>query len=306
MLQSIPMSISTNQLSKEFRKNGFIHLKNVIDTEDISLIQSIIKKNGNGAHVKDIEFFLSNEDLYRHQYNELIAKALTKIYGADYKIVNTVNIQVEQYYNDRPDKGWHIDAGHEFLARYLFKPEYGFCKVGIYTEANSIEFGGGIDVEIGGHKSFRCLGNGNIGYAASLLYYWFDRIFISFLRKKTILATEPGDVVIFDSRLPHRSTPRQKTRKNKMNPKISIYWEIAKDESNARIFMRTAMKLAATDETNFGHYCKYLGYHFPTDDPKHYVEQSTKTHAVASLSKNWASRYKIPVPKKCYQDAVFK
>ena len=300
------MSISTNPLSEEFRQNGFIHIKNVVDKADINLIQSIIKKNGTGAFVKDIEFFLSNEDLYRHQYNERISKALTDIYGPEYKIVNDVNIQVEQYYNDRPDKGWHIDAGHEFLARYLFKPEYGFCKVGIYTEANSIEFGGGIDVEIGGHKSFRHLGNGNIGYAASLVYYCFDRFFISFFRKKTILEIEPGDVVIFDSRLPHRSTPRQKTRKNKMNPKISIYWEIARDETNARIYMRTAMKLAATDENNFSHYCKYLGYHFPSDYPENYVEQSTKTHAVASLSENWASRYKIAVPNKCYEDAVFK
>ena len=51
--------------------------------------------------------------------------------------MNDINIQVEQYYNARKDKGWHIDAGHERLAKYLFDSSYGFCKVGIYTEPNT-------------------------------------------------------------------------------------------------------------------------------------------------------------------------
>ena len=50
---------------------------------------------------------------------------------------------------------WHIDAGHEFLARYLFKPEYGLQL--IFLEANGIEFDDSIDVEIGGHKKTQAL-----------------------------------------------------------------------------------------------------------------------------------------------------
>ena len=76
--------------------------------------------------------------------------------------MNDINIQVEQYYNARKDKGWHIDAGHERLAKYLFDSSYGFCKVGIYTEPNTPEYGGGIDVEISGHKSFKSFGSGKI------------------------------------------------------------------------------------------------------------------------------------------------
>ncbi len=299
------MNNSYNQNLRDFKKNGFLHLKNVIASEDISTIQKIIKKNGTGAFVKTIDFFLSYDVLYRQQYNSIILEALRDIYGSNYWVVNDINIQVEQYYNDRKDKGWHFDAAHEFPSRYLFKAEYGFCKVGLYTEANSIEFGGGIDVEIGGHKSFKNFGSSKASYFLSLINYFFDRIFLSLFRKKSVLKIAPGDVIIFDSRLPHRSTPRQKARQNKDNPKIAVYWNIAKDETNAHTYMKTAMKLAATDENNFYHYCKYLAYHFPTDYPSHYVENSIQAHQIISLSKNWASRYKLPVPEKNYRKAIF-
>ena len=134
-------------LAQQYSKYGFVHLKQVINRSELDEIRNLIKSIGSGGFVKGIDFFLEHKTLYQHQFNSKILKALQEVFGNDYKLVNDINIQVEQYYNSRKDKGWHIDAGSERLAKYLFDSAYGFCKVGIYTEPNTLEYGGGIDVE---------------------------------------------------------------------------------------------------------------------------------------------------------------
>ena len=126
---------------QHFKKYGFVHLPGVITEAELSDIRSVVVNDRPGAFVKDIDFFLEHECLYKHQFSEKITSALQQIFGLDYCVVNDVNIQVEQYYNDRDDHGWHIDAGSEGLSKYLFEPTYGFAKVGIYTEKTPLNMG---------------------------------------------------------------------------------------------------------------------------------------------------------------------
>ena len=232
----------------------------MLNQKELVEIRNLITDSGDGGFVKEIDFFLEHKTLFKHQFNSKILNSLQEIFGDGYKIVNDINIQVEQYYNDRKDRGWHIDAGSERLRQYLFDPGYGFCKVGIYTEPNTLEYGGSIDVEMSGHKSFKFLGGGKFAYILSLIHYFVDRLFFSHFRKKVSLKTKAGDVVIFDSRLPHRSTPRQVERVGVHDPKISVYWQVACDTNHARDYLKLGMLQAFNDANNFRHYRQFLKF----------------------------------------------
>jgi hypothetical protein len=294
-----------SNLKREYSKLGFVHLKQVLNSSELDEIRRLIKSCDSGGFVKEIDFFLEHKTLYQHQFNSKILDALKEIFGDDYRLVNDINIQVEQYYNARKDKGWHFDAGHERLAKYLFGSGYGFCKVGIYTEPNTLEYGGGIDVEMSGHKSFKSFGSGPIAYCAALFYYFFDRLILSPFRKKVSLQTRAGDVVIFDSRLPHRSTPRKMEREGIHEPKISVYWQVAKDSSNAQIYLKAAMHMAFFDKNNFKHYRQFLSYYYPAGFPKEYVDLAQNSSGVSSLSEKVSKQYAVELHSGTYEEVFF-
>ena len=291
--------------AKNYLRNGYVHIKSPFSESEIAKMRKAMLQGGNESSVKGIDFLLANKEIYSGQLDKTISGRLANIFGSNYKIVNDINIHLDQFYNDRPDKGWHIDAGAERLARYLFSSDYRFCKVGIYLQPNSKDLGGGVDVEVGGQNSFRFFGSGNFGYFLSLSYYFFDRLFISKFRKKISVELEAGDVLVFDSRLPHRSTPKKRKREAKEPEKLVIYWQIAGDRKNAFLYLKNAMFLEFSDKGNFRHYSEYLGYHYPTDYPDEYCQLVSDNIEVVSLPGNIASRYKDKIPEGALNEVFF-
>lgn len=292
-----------NMLDKEYNKKGYVHLKGILnETEILELRNLILKSNKEKSFVKEIDFFLEHNSIYKLQFNKTILKSIKEIFGSEAMLLNDINIQVEQFYNDRSDKGWHIDAGGEGYSKYLFHPSYGYAKVGVYLKSNSIETGGGVDIEEGSHKAFRYFGSGNLAYFFSLLYYGLDRILFRFFRKSRIINTNQGDVLIFDSRLNHRSTPR---KSHSDVPKISIYWQVAKDSQNAKDYLRHAMKMAVSDKNNFKHYFQFLRYKYPDNYPKEYIRLAKNSILISNLSSRIAKLFSAEPQENSYDKNFF-
>lgn len=292
-------------LKEQYERNGYVHLAGVLSKEEVKVLYEKILDPSRRSYVLELDFFLKHSEVYRLQFNEKISKAVEEIFGDKNILLNDINIQVEQFYNDRNDKGWHIDADGERLARYLFQPEYGYAKVGVYLKANSHGMGGGIDAEIGGQKSFRYFGGGNIGYFLSISFYLLDRVLLSRFRKKKMIETNAGDVLIFDSRLPHRSTPRRLESSEQDIPKVAIYWQVARDAKNANDYLSHSMRLACSDRNNFRHYAEFLSYKFPEDYSDGYLEHCRTGASVASLTDNLCARYKAKYPEVEYESVFF-
>lgn len=291
-------------IKEDYLKNGFVHLKEVFSAEEVKIIREKINSNGSGSYVKDISDLLRDSEIYSVQFNRKIVGAVKEIFGNDALVLNDVNIHVNQFYNNRPDKGWHLDADGERLARYLFSSDYGFCKIGVYLKDNTESGGGGIDVEFGGHKSFCDFGSSRIGYALSVAYYFLGRTIFSIFRAKKRVESCAGDVIIFDSRLPHRSTPSNFP--NKEISKITIYWQVAKDELNARRYLIHSMHMASADPNNYYHYSDFLSYHYPDDYPSEYVALASNSGLrVSSLSSGACKRYAVNVGSGPFADSFF-
>ena len=294
------------EYKKQYLKNGFVHIKNVVSRSEIDRLYGLIVSENSRPFVLGIDKLVQHPDIYSMQFNKKILSVVREIFGNNACLLNDINIQVDQFYNDRDDDGWHVDAGGERLARYLFKPGYGYAKVGLYLKDNSNSVGGGIDAEIGGHKSFRYFGDG-LGYVFSIFAYFIDRIFISRFRKKSMIDTKGGDVLIFDSRLPHRSTPKNITQVEAKERKVTLYWQVAKDHKNANDYLGHAMKMEVSDPNGFRHYAKFLSYKFPDDYPDQYVKScEVSDMSVASLTDCLCDRYKnIEYPDGKYDDVFF-
>jgi len=258
-----------------FKKNGFVLVKNVIPIDKVAhLRKKLMAEVPNGFQgAKGIDAVLDNPDFFQYQFSNKIIGIFNSIFGEQAFYINDFNLQFNNGDNRGKFKGWHIDANSE-LARfvpYLFSKNYQLCKVGLYLQDNTFEFGGGIDVEVGGHKSFRDLNNRFL----NLVAYKLDRIILSRFRKKLHVPIEAGDAVIFDSRLPHASSCIRVKRNEipQKNRKLNLYWDVAGNEVDAMKFYENSVIRAINsigDESAF--FSNYLRYSFPESYPQQYIK----------------------------------
>ena len=295
--------MKSNENKKKYSENGYVLIPSVFNKSEVHEMREAIS-NGDYSYkgLREIDFFLENKSIYKRQFNEKILKVIEEIFGCEYEIINDINIQSNLIDNTGRYDGWHIDAGSEFPQEYLFSGSYGVCKVGVYLQDNSR----GIDVEVGGHKRFKNFGKANHKKKLlALLYYYFDKAIISNFRKKIMVPLEAGDVLIFDSRLPHRSSPALRQRTEGEPAKIVIYWQVAKNQLNSKIFLKNAMKRAVSDENSFKYFMKYLGYFYPGDYPAEYCDEAKKNKIIIrSLSAEMSLRYKM-IEERAYNEAMF-
>jgi hypothetical protein len=101
-------------------------------------------------------------------------------------MMNDFNLHFNNPDNSDKNAGWYTDSNSEQprFVPFLYYNNFQFCKVGIYLQENSIEFGG--------HHSCRDTNNRIL----NLILYKMDRLFLSKFRKRIRVPIEAGDCVI--------------------------------------------------------------------------------------------------------------
>ncbi len=269
--------------SDSFRKNGFVLIENVLDCDEVARLRVKLSKDFS-RHTRTMEtirYFLENKELHALQFNPKIIGKLKEVVGDDFTYVNNIEIQCNSFgLNGRKD-GWHPDCGSEVADisnQYLFESGYLFGKVGVFLQDNTLEFGGGIDALVGGHRAFRNFGNPFFNY----VFWKLASEFQHKVGKKITVPVKAGSAVYFDSRLPHRSSPGtliqgagKKMARVELPPEHSkyvLYWE-ATDSRGARDFLRNAQKRAILEDAANGSelfFTEYLGYVYPEHYPSSY------------------------------------
>jgi hypothetical protein len=284
-----------------YKNNGFVIVKNVIPKKNILDLRDKLMSEAPPNFVGHLEndYVTSTPELYKYQFDKNLIYTLKQIFGDDIYMMNDFNLQFNNPNNRGKDAGWHTDANSE-QARYvpyLNYNNYQFCKVGIFLQENSIEFGGGIDVEIGGHHSYRDTNNRIL----NLILYRIDRLFLSKFRKRIRVPIEAGDCVIFDSRLPHASSkPLLSGEKIPMeNKKITLYYNVAGNIVDAeRFYLNSCIRVFTSDESASKFFTSYLRYCFPNSYPEPYIKSANSIPGshIYSLSQD-----KAEVFNKLYQ-----
>jgi hypothetical protein len=298
-------------LRLNFLIKGYVVLPGVFNAEEVKILRGRLSEKFQEYYEKNIfkrcllpSESLNFKEIYAIPFREKIVKALKELLGDDYSMFSDLTVDRNCFgYN-----AWHTDANSEGDQPYLYEKNYKFVKCGVYLQSNSFEWGGGIDLVTGGHLFGRTfpfnLFNLEIRRKFNSLYNQIGKKY--FAGRAEI---GPGDVVIFDSRLWHKSsTPHNilqngeiKTLNNFIadipedKTKFVIYWDCC-NSASAEGFLNNNLGRANEEILNYKDeflFADYLSKIFPDDYPADFVS-SVKNNKirVAGLEKEKALELK--------------
>lgn len=297
-----------------FKKNGFVIIPNVLKKNDVERIRQVIYDHtlSTNARFLDIESFLDNEKLLNIlielQFKDEVVSTLRKIWGNEFCYLNDIDLQCNMFGVASKNRGWHRDCGSELgytQNKYLFERDYKVAKVGVYLQDNTLDFGGGIDVMPASHKDFKSF-FGSVILQFGYLYILERLRLISakIFPRRFFIPISAGSVVIFDSRLHHRSSPprsieltieEQKAERvgyskiNYANSKYVLYWQVATSKNGLQ-YLDNLMKRAALNELNREKknsellFTKILAHSFPNQYPVVYRDFVNQTQGLSIVS----------------------
>ena len=263
-----------------FESKGY-YVFELSDFEKVKDLRAEIEKIINKEPDKSIYYIdaVLGSNLWKLQFDKDILKVCKEIFG-EFGFINDFNLQSERIDVGDKFKGWHPDCGSEGDAPYLGKSDYKFAKIGVYFQKNAKGLAGGIDVVPYSHhlhKFPRLIRN-----SLYRIIVLFDGIF-----GRTV-SINPGSIIVFDSRLLHRSTELLDSD-IKRERKFVLYWEITNDDC-AQDFLLNAVKRGYRSNINTGDpsfFRSYLPYSFPEDYHQEYVKSAKDANiSIYSLNHN--------------------
>ena len=291
-----------------YESNGFVIIRGVLSrTEVKELREFLLEKSelhGNKRRLLPGQTLLYPE-IYRIQFRDKVIENLKSIIGPGLCYLPELHVQVNMF----GFPGWHTDSASEMPAGYLLDDNYKFAKCGIFFQDNTSEWGGGIMVQPRGHKF-------PLKTKINKLDFFFKRLSNKLFRDscKINVGTQAGDMVIFDSRLPHASTVPGNMKGLSIGPcdtikgiskefyKYVIYWNSADIQMSANYLKSGGQEKAIMQEHPKMGGDLFLAdsrsRHFPEDYPDEYVNLTIK-HSVkiASLSQKKCLEYKKLIQK---------
>lgn len=201
---------------------NIIRLKNFMSLDDaLSLRKHIIQKYSEKTMVYGPDVILEDTELVKLLRN--FKEYIRLTYGTEIFLTRELQIQINRRDNRGKNEGWHIDGSQEInnselLDPYVSEQNYQLFKVGIYLQGNDNKNPGGIDV--------KKIPNIPTKIVPKLLRYPFLLIITSMsmkLLRGTTIENAPGEAILFDSKMPHRATPKTDMSGSESN-KVVFYF----------------------------------------------------------------------------------
>ena len=298
-----------DDLKERYLKDGYVVVRGVVKQAELNSVRTEIlsvfnarRRNSNdvGGSEEQPTEQLRPAELLEHlpqvvsmQFVPAVTDAVRQIFGDDFHYVNDIHIQRNQKLIGG-HAGWHIDASSNFGLRYLNNAldinSYRFAKIGVYLQSDDCPTGGSVDIVPKSHR----IGRVARGIVLRLLESKLNRMSAKLNRVLGMaklfgavsmdLHLQPGDCIVFDCRLIHRSSPVKIFGESKPAAalsldKLTVYWEVG-DKSSATKFLKNDLvralahenvPLASVSVKPFSH---YLRLKYPDDYPQWYVEQA--------------------------------
>lgn len=275
-------------LQKVYRRKGYVIIRNALSREAVANLRRELPEQFARLNKKPLRYLQARDALkcsliYTTIFNRKIVEACVELFGNPYEIVN--DLVVQQNVFSEGTLGWHTDCQSEIKnvngAKYLSDIDYKFAKCGVYLQDNSHNYGGGIDLIPYAHwvLSNRLLMNYKI-------YKRFAKpVFRGF---KNPLPVKAGDAVIFDCRMPHKSSNARALKSTEYSSdglidgipeaqtKYVLYWEVCENGNGIR-FVENSRYRAQHEETKRPKdtnrpRCGYLSLRYPEDYPADFVK----------------------------------
>ena len=314
--------MSVYATAEDYRKFGFCIIRNVLDASEVEEFRALLDRTFlNRDPIPRMllpQDILKMKELYLIPFRERVVEKLRASFGEELCYFTDFQLQRNMFGGH-----WHVDSGSEYHNAYLMDPSYRFAKCGVFLQDSTTGWGGTIDVVPKGHKFW--LSRFTNQYLPNLfIKTMLDKFGPKF--KGMTVHVKPGDMVFFDSRLPHISTNPTKENMKAVeifsgmrcegippeHTKYVFYWN-AMNKSMASDFLINSQKRVFAEES-YGKelfYSDYLSHSYPDDYPDDFVRHAEKQRVhIASLEKFKTDvfkmihkEYSLPEPiEKCSDD----
>ena len=243
-------------LKEDFRKNGYVIIKNAFTKEEINNLRKIcfeefkkVNINGNFEINRQIftESFIKNTELLDPLFNNNIITQVKKVLGDDY--ISFADFSLS---NNLHSPIWHTDSQSlGFSTQYVYNSLYNIAKIGLYLQEDDQTYGGQLDIIPRSHLPTFLGVNSPISSKKRLGKVSKLQLLAISLRnkflKKISVNVALGDLVLFHGLLVHRSSQpdwskvKQIDRHGIKNPplnknKFMFQWEVSENNEFANYY----------------------------------------------------------------------
>jgi hypothetical protein len=239
--------IESQKIKNEFDNKGYVIVPNIVNQEKIQILRKKIldffNKNPTQRMIMPSDIINNFSEVFELQVNSKLLRVCKEIFN-EFNYINDFQIQKNMCNID--DIGWHYDGGTSFGVKTRsvddiskeINGEYRIAKIGISLTENDCRFGQMIDIVEGSHN-WNNLKRALINKL--LVNKWTPRLFKKYLIDNMTGKINPGDCVIFDSGLLHRSqmvkiddVPEHRNNASHVitsDSKLTIYFEVGNKNS---------------------------------------------------------------------------
>ena len=179
-------------LLRDFLDNGYYIVPGLLSSNEVSELRSVCESHSRIRKEAEMRasHFLSTPQLASVPFREEAIRVLEQLLGEEYTIFPNFTVRSEAYVP------WHVDEGFIGKGEYLDNKDFLAVQCAVYLQDNVPKQGGAIDVIPGSHLDREVQppetdAIGNCGGGPLALS----------------LPVKAGDMVMWDGRIMHRSTP---------------------------------------------------------------------------------------------------
>lgn len=246
---------------EEFRKNGYVVLKNVLTISEIKELRKLsyvlfenkyAKMGANFSNTSEdrllyAKTFIDNPKLIDSLFKKNIIDQIKEVFGDDY--VTFVQYSLG---DNLHSPVWHNDSQSQgFSTQYVYNTEYNIAKCGLYFQEDDKTYGGQLDIMPGSHLP-TFLGV-NSPFTLENRYGKVSKIQLFAMKirdlfiKKISVNLPAGDILLFHGLLWHRASQPNWSKVKKIhtfgieNPpkdkrKFMVQWEVSPNNEFAKIY----------------------------------------------------------------------
>jgi Phytanoyl-CoA dioxygenase (PhyH) len=200
-----------------FADRGYLILRGVLNSDEVEVVRELC-----AAHLSDAgtemrgSDFLKVSELARIPIHPRVLPVIRELFGERFRLYPTYTARKNVYIP------WHVDDAFAGTGReYVWAPEFLHVQGGLYLQDNNPSTGGGIDVIRGSHlMSFD-------GYGTTRPQFEVAGWTLANSSLRESVDTRAGDVILWNARLMHASTPVQREPDRE---KFGVFFSYGRDD----------------------------------------------------------------------------
>jgi len=254
-------------LAERFAERGYVIVRGVLNPEEVTRARELCAQRltEEGASEMLTSDFLTARGLAEIPLRDKVVEAIRELIGERFRLYPNFTARKNIYVD------WHVDDAFVGPGReYVWEPDFLHIQGGLYLQENNTVNGGGIDVLRGSHQiSFD-------GYGKVPAEFDIPARTLGKGPLREMVDTGAGDLVLWNARLMHASTP---VVEESGHGKFGVFFSYGRDDlrANSNFLCQLASSRVRTMNGRSGvipRLAELVHFSYPDSFPEWFVKQA--------------------------------